>query len=113
MSVDARDHRRFLEGKLKDADKVAAERQKPLVEQRPVAKETGDARLDKMLRAIEALRETAATHATAVALKGIGCVQDDMLRLQQMEFFYTQGQKDAFEKVALLPAQIILEEAGS
>lgn len=109
MSIDVKDHRKYLEGKLRDADELEARKPGKLLEQAAVASETGDPRLDKMLRVLQASKEQAEKHAQAVALKGIGCVQDDMLKLQQFEFFYTKGKVDAFTETALIPAQIILE----
>ena len=107
--MEIKDHRKFLEGKLKDADKVLKEEPVRLMEQEPIENSTGDQNLDKMLRGIEALKKAVDAHATAVALKGIGCVQDDMLKLQQFEYFYNKGKSDAFKEVSLLPAQILLE----
>ena len=109
MSVDIKDHRRYQESKLKDTDKLGAEPQKALLPQAEVAGSTGNDQLDKMTRVIQSFKERDDKHATEVALKGIGCVQDDMLRLQQMEYFYTKGKVDAQAEILLVPAQIILE----
>lgn len=109
MSIDVKDHRKFLEGKAK-ALEAEARPVMPLLKQIEIAKETGDPRLDKMLRAIGALIEEKDAHSIQVALKAVGCVQDDMIRLQQFEFFYTKGWLDALKATAALPAQILTEE---
>ena len=112
MSIDIKDHRRYLERKLIDTDKLDAKQSAPLLQQIEIAKETGDNHLDKMLRALAAKDEEADKHATSVALKGIGCVQDDMLKLQQFEYFYTKGKLDAYADAATIPEKIMLEERG-
>lgn len=106
MSVDIKDHRRYLEGKLKEVQDATP----VLLEQTGITNETGEPRLDKMLRAIAVCKERDEKHATDIALKGIGCVQDDMLKLQQFEYFYTKGKVDAFTEVSKVPEAILAEE---
>jgi hypothetical protein len=112
MSVDVKDHRKFLEGKLKDADKLQAEKPKPLLEQRAIASETGDPRLDKMLRAVAAMIEKDDAHIMDVSIKGMAQLNPDAMRLAQAEYFYTKGRVDALQAVVKIPEQIILEERG-
>lgn len=108
MSVDVKDHRKFLEGKLKEAEEKR-QAQPPLLEQVESPITIGDVHLDKMLRTLQAGVEKHDKHATEVALKGIGCVQEDMLRLQQFEFFYTKGKIEALKEAMLIPEQIMAE----
>ena len=111
MSISATDHRRFLEGKLQDSDKT--EKVRPLLAQVAITGETGDQRLDKLMRAVTALKEKDDKHTAQVAEKGIGCVQEEMIRLQQFEFFYTKGRIDFANAVLAMPSQILFEEAGA
>ena len=108
MSVDVKDHRKFLEGKLKEAEEKAQNRP-PLLEQVESPLTVGDTNLDKMLRTLQAGVEKHDKHANDIALKGMGCVQDDMIRLQQFEFFYTKGKVDALKEAMLIPEQIMAE----
>lgn len=109
MSVTVNDHRKHIEGKARQAEAELAAAPKPLLPQVGVAEETGDAHLDKLARIVTALRDGHEKHAQAVALKGIGCVQEDMLKLQQFEYFYEKGKVDFANKVLSLPAEILLE----
>jgi len=112
VSIDVKDFRKFREGKLTE-EALKAEPRRLLDQVESEAANTGDAHLDKMIRGMQALIEKYDAHAQAVATKGIGCVQDDMLKLQQFEFFYTKGQSDALKGALLLPEQIIAESKGA
>ena len=109
--MEFKDHRRHV-AHLQDTDKVA-EPAKPLLEQVAVESETGHPLLDKLLRAVQAKLEVTDKHATEVALKCVGCVQEDMIRLQQFEYMYNKGKVDAYKEVSLIPAQIILESMSN
>lgn len=114
--IEASDHRRFAEGKMAEHVKKAEERvaaQKALLPQSPSElANTGDAHLDKLLRSIQDLLNTADEHIQAIATKGMTCVQDDMIKLQQFEYFYTKGKSDAYKEVAQIPARIVAESKG-
>lgn len=112
MSVDVKDHRRYAEGKLAESVKAAEERiaAKSLLPQAPSeVANTGDVRLDKLVRAVTELLNKSDEHAKDIAFKGIGCVQEEMIRLQQFEYFYTKGKSDAYKEVVQIPAQIVAE----
>ena len=113
MSIDIKDHRKFVDGKLKEA--MEKEEAKPVVllEQRTVANETGEPHLDKLMRALAAQIEKDDAHSVDVAIKGMGNVNPDALRLHQNEYFYTKGKLDGLMFAMKLPEQIIMEEKGS
>jgi hypothetical protein len=108
MSVSVNDHRKFLEGKLKEQEAQDAVKPVALLDQSE-AVSVGDQNLDKLLRVLQNDADKHDKHAHDIALKGIGCVQDDMLKLQQFEYFYTKGKVDALKEAMLIPAQIMAE----
>lgn len=110
MSVTIKDHRKYSEAKLKQVTDAS---EKKLLEQEAISNDTGDANLDKLARAVMALKLKSEDHAKGVALKGIGCVQDDMLKLQQFEYFYTKGRIDFADEVLKLPAVILFESKSN
>lgn len=112
MGVDVKDHRRHLQ-KVEDEKQAEAAQPKPLLQQVEIAKETGDPRLDKLMRAVAAEIEKCDAHAVAVALELAACIKDDMIRLKQMEFAYTKGLIQAFKTAIDMPAKILLEERGN
>jgi len=112
MAVDIKDHRRYVDGKLAEAEQVAAEKvaQQALLPQSPSdLAVTGHDQLDKLIRTLQDLLNKSDEHAKELAFKGIGCVQEEMIRLQQFEYFYTKGKSDAYKEVAQIPARIIAE----
>lgn len=111
MGIDVKDHRRYAEGKLAESIQAAETKvaHELLQQVETVDANTGNPQLDKLVRAVQALLETSDTHANDIALKGIGCVQEEMIRLQQFEYFYTKGKSDAYKEVVQIPAKIIAE----
>ena len=112
MGVDVKDHRRYAEGKLAESVQAAEEKvakQSLLLQSSSEGAITGDAHLDKMVRVFQDLLNTSDEHAKDIAFKGIGCVQEEMIRLQQFEYFYTKGKSDAFKEAMLIPARIVAE----
>lgn len=115
MSIDIKDHRRYAEGKLAESVRAAEEKlaQKALLPQVDSKDATtGDEHMDKLLRSVQASLDKYEEMAKNIATKGIGCVQEELIRLQQFEYFYTKGKCDALKEVALIPAQIIIEAKG-
>jgi len=113
MSVDIKDHRRYADGKLAESLKQAEQKvaQAKLLEQaHSEVANTGDERLDKYARSIQDLLNKAEAGCNAAALKGITCVQEDLVRLQQFEYFFLKGQVEILKKVLEIPAQILVEE---
>lgn len=107
MSVDIKDHRKFVEGKLRA---VEADEKQPLLPQAESTEpSTGDDKFDKLIRCITELSKVDEEKAKAVAIKGMGCVQEEVFRLQQFEYFFTQGKIQAFKEAMQLPSQIIAE----
>ena len=113
MSVDIKDHRRYVEGKLAESILAAEEKLQKQKDLLPQAESelanTGHAELDKLIRAVQDLLDKSDLHAKDIAFKGIGCVQEEMIRLQQFEYFYTKGKSDAYKEVAQIPQRIIAE----
>ena len=113
MSVDITDHRRYVAGKLaesvKKAESEIAKKDALLSQAESESANTGNPLFDKLLRTVQDSLNKSEEHATNIAIKGIGCVQDDMLKLQQFEYFYTKGKSDAYREIALIPARIIAE----
>ena len=91
MSVNVNDHRRYADGKMAESIKAAEARieaNKQLIAQADSAQaHTGDEHLDKMTRALQELLNKLEDQAKQIAFKGIGCVQEDLIRLQQFEYF--------------------------
>ena len=113
MSVDIKDHRRHLHAVAENAAKQEAEAPpQHLLQQVEIAQETGDPRLDKMLRAIAHIIEEKDKHALALATQIAALVPVDALKLKQMEFAFTQGIIVACKEIAKIPAQILIEERG-
>ena len=112
MAIDVNDHRRYAAGKLAESLKKAEDKLlSPLLEQvESTAANTGDAHLDKLARSVQELLNKAEENAKATALKGIGCVQEDLFRLQQFEYFYLQGQVEAYKQTLLIPQRILAED---
>lgn len=112
MSLDVKDFRRFKEGKL--AEEAAKEdiRPKHLLQQVKIADETGDPRLDKLMRTLAHEIEKLDAEGIQIADEAMRCPDDRMMVVKQKEFLYKRGQKDALLGVMQLPAQIILEEQG-
>lgn len=110
MSIDVKDHRKFLEGKLKESEakKIAESQLLPQLHSDGLPY-TGDEKLDKLIRAVHALLTKHEEGAKQAALIGIGAVQEDMIRLKQFEYFYNKGHEDAFKAVINIPSQIMRE----
>lgn len=113
MSVDVKDHRKFLRSVEEKEKEAELEQPKHLMEQRTVANETGDPRLDKLMRVVAAQMEAADAHSIKSAMEGMGCLKDEMIRLKQLEVAFTKGRIVAYTEVLSIPAQIIMEERGS
>lgn len=109
--IDAKDHRRFAEGKLREmeAEKELKAMAKPLLAQEPTAMETGNDQLDKTMRAVEALKKATKEHLEIVKENGMTQVNPDARAIHQAEFFFTKGRLHAFEEVQKIPAEVILE----
>jgi vacuolar-type H+-ATPase subunit H len=111
--IDVTDHRRYAEGKLAEsiqAAKESADAQHGLLAQADsLAANTGNVYLDKLVRSVQDLLNTSEEHAKDIAFKGIGCVQEELIRMQQFEYFYTKGKSDAYKEVVQIPARIIAE----
>lgn len=109
MSVDVKDHRKFLEGKLKEEEARKAETKALLPQKESELATTGDEKFDKLIRALESMVTDCEKVANDAAVMCAGCVQEDMVRLKQFEFYYNKGHVDAFKKVMSIPAQILAE----
>jgi hypothetical protein len=109
MSVDVRDHRRYLEGK---ASEEPQERSAPksLLQQVEIAKETGDPRLDKLLRVIASRIEESDKNCIKLGLESASCIEEKLFRLKQGEFFFNKGILEGLKELAKVPQQIIDEE---
>lgn len=112
MSVTVKDHRRHLQS-VEENKEAEQEPTRPLLEQRSVANETGDPRLDKLSRTVAALMEKADAHSVKAALEAMGCIKPEMMLLKQLEFAFTKGRLIAYQEVLSIPAQIIMEERGN
>lgn len=107
MSIDVKDHRRYLETKHEHA---APDKPAPLLEQvNSDLAATGEPYLDKLIRAIEAKVQTHEEHAQEVAFKCAGCAKVEVTTMLQFEFMYTKGRVDAYKEIAQMPAQILAE----
>jgi len=110
--MDIKDHRRYVEGKLAESIKTAEAKvsdKELLAQVESTVANTGNEQLDKFIRNIQDSLDKHEEHAKDVAFKGIGCVQEDMIRLQQFEYFYTKGRVDMCKELMLVPERIIAE----
>ena len=107
--ITANDYRKYLDAKEPNVQEVKAPA--PLLEQvaSPDAS-TGDDRLDKMVRAIQAIIEVLEKQLPEIAAKGMGAVPVDMMKLCQMDYMHTHGKLIALQEIIKLPAQIMMEE---
>jgi len=96
---------------LAESIKAAEERvaNKLLKQAESAQANTGNLQLDKLIRAVQELADQSEQGAKDIAFKGIGCIQEDMFRLQQAEYFYVQGKREAYKEVMAIPARIIAE----
>lgn len=108
MSVTVKDHRRYVDGKVNEEQEDT--RPKQLLQQVEIAKETGDPRLDKMLRHIAAKIEEHDARCTKIALEVAMCFDDKMLRVKQGEFYFNKGIIAILTDLAGVPQSIINEE---
>lgn len=110
MSVTAKDHRRFVDGKMTETVEL---KPAPLLEQAASdAANTGDPRLDKLIRVIAAELKKHDAHLVEVGEKCARSIEDSAVRLMQMEYAYTSGAKKAFETLTELAQRILKEEEG-
>jgi hypothetical protein len=109
MSVDVKDHRRYLEGKQAEVVMDNGQTEPLLPQVQSELAHTGDPYLDKMLRAIEALIVDQEKLCIDTARKGIGCPQEDMFRLAQCEYMYICGKVEGLKEAAKIPARILAE----
>ena len=112
MSITANDHRRYADSKLAEEAALAAEAPgAPLMGQAASAEATtGDDRLDKMVRAMQALIDALALKTADIAVKAMGAPTHDMVTMCQREYWYNKGKQDTLLELVKLPAQIIMEE---
>lgn len=109
MSVDVKDHRRYVDGKVNEEQK-AEHRPKPMLQQVEIATETGDARLDKVLRHIAAKIEEHDARCVKIALEVAMCFDEKTLRVKQGEFYFNKGIVAILQDLAKVPQSIIDEE---
>jgi len=112
MSIDVNDHQRYASGKMAEHVKAAEERAKQaelLAQADSPLANTGIPELDKLIRGVQELLTTCEEHANVVANKGVACIQDEMIRLQQLEYAFVKGKVAAFNEVLLMPAKIVAE----
>lgn len=109
MSIDVKDHRRYIDGKKNEEVK---EEQIPrsLLKQVEIATETGDPRLDKFLRVIASRIEEHDARCVTLALEAAACIEERLFRLKQGEYFFNKGIVEVLKDMAKVPAQIISEE---
>ena len=112
MSVDIKDARAHFK---KQAEEAAQRKDSTpqLIQQVEIAKETGDPRLDKLLRTVAAKMEEVSKLSQQFANEGMRCVNPDQQRQKQMEYMATQGALKVLMEVAQIPAQILAEETGN
>lgn len=113
MSLDIKDHRRHLKAVDDKLEAEEAAKPKVLLEQRKVADETGDPRLDKLMRIVAANIEEADKHMTQAALVSVESLDEKQVALMKREYAFTKGLIQAYQEVLKIPAQIIVEERGN
>lgn len=111
MSVDQRDARAYFKKREEEeANKKAEEKRQPLMQQVEIAKETGDPRLDKMLRHFAAKIQELNDLSIRAAMDGMRQATDEGIRTKQCEYMAIQGAIKILMELAAVPAQIIAEE---
>lgn len=114
MSVDVKDHRRYVDGKkVEEKERERPEPPKHLLKQVEIAQETGDPRLDKFLRTIAAKIEEHDARCVTIALEAAASIDEKLFRLKQGEFFFNKGIVEVLKEMAQVPARIISEELPS
>lgn len=114
MGVSVQDHRRYAEGKLAESiktaeEKVAKQNEQLLPQAESEFATTGDDKLDKVVRAVQEVLNTAELHVTQVAHAGISCVNEELLRKHQAEYFFTQGKMATYKEVFEIVARVVTE----
>lgn len=107
MSIDVKDHRKYLEGK--EAKENLQKSEVLLAQVASETANTGDPYFDKLIRTLEALIKGGDDAARDLACACAGAVQADMGRLKQMEYMYVRGKVDGYKEAALIPARILAE----
>lgn len=108
MSVTAKDHRRFVDGKVNEERPVVPIALLP--QSQSEVPSTGDARLDKIVRVIEANLEMAKQHQIEVAHAACVALKEEAKQQMALEYMFTKGMIAAYQAIQLLPARIIQEE---
>ncbi|MCI0553274.1 MAG: hypothetical protein L0287_20185 [Anaerolineae bacterium] len=111
MSVEVRDFRQFSE--KKQAELAATERniREELVPQ-VATEQVGNEDFDKLLRAIQAASDVPERECEEVKKKGMGAVQDEMIRLCQLQYMFICGKLEGFKEVKALIHQIVREKSA-
>jgi hypothetical protein len=114
MSVTVNDFRKHRE--QKDAEETAKAAEKvvsSLLEQTasPDAT-TGDDRLDKMVRALQAVIDALTPQLNDIAHKAMAAPNHDMLDMCRREYWFKKGQQVTLQEAIKIPAQIVMEEKG-
>ena len=112
MSVEVRDFRQLREKKTEEAIKDAT-KQAVLVPQEKIETETGHEDFDKLLRAIAALDAPIAAEQEQVKIKGMGAVQDEMIRLCQLQYMFVCGKREGLKEISKLVDQILVEKKNA
>lgn len=108
MSVEVRDFRQFSEKKY--AEQAALDKEKRELVPQVAAEQVGNEDFDKLLRAIQAASEAPELEREEVKKKGMGAVQDEMIRLCQLQYMFICGKLEGFKDVKALINQIELEK---
>ena len=108
MSVTVRDFRNHVDG----ADKV--EKPKPVTQLLAQAQSdvpaTGDDRLDKFIRVIQASLEATEAHYQEVAIQANLAANAEQHFKMRLEFMFTKGLIEAYKAMQQIPAKILEEE---
>lgn len=110
MSIDIKDYRKKRLADQEEAAKTAPVKQPPL-EQVYVAENflTGDDKLDKMIRGLEALIVQAKNICDQAAEQGMSQCSDEVLKKFQLIYAFNRGRIEAWVEASKIPQRIVVE----
>ncbi len=111
MSIDVNQAMEHFKKRQEERSKEQpAPRANPMLQQVEIAQETGDPRLDKMLRHIASKIEEVSALSQQFANEAMRLVDPNAQKAKQLEDMATQGAVKVLLEIAKVPAQILAEE---
>ncbi len=109
MSVTVHDHRKYLAEAAAKASAENAAVHIPIEQVASPDATTGDDKLDKMVRGIQAIIDALTPQIQDIAIKAMAAPNHDMLDMCRREYWFKFGQRETLKEIIKLPAQIMVE----